>query len=464
MADYIDTDIVDTIATVNNFTSDTLVSLIKSHTSERNRTYGLWERFKGNVPIKKRQSTNYLKVNRKMAHDFRGQIVEQAVGYVFGNPITYTVVKENYTPAVYKTITNKIQSFNHFNVIDELDSTLGEYASVCGYAGRLLYFDLNGKLRVMNIKPWNTIFIYDIDIEEVKYGIIYDYFYEKIGANSVKRWKVEVYDDTNVTVFIEKSENNFILDPSLQQNPMPHGFNNVPLIKFQNNNLEKGDFENVETLIDVYDILNSDIQNETEEFRLAYLAFIGGKISEEELLKARKTGAFNLPNKDSDIKFITKQMEATLVEAHKKTIRENIYQFSSTVDFTDQAFSGNAESGEARKLRYQGLESKCIKKQRKFIHGLTQQYNLLAFIWNKINIKLNAEDTRFIFSRNLPIDLTYYATVSNKLYGQVSDKTRLSLMPFIKDADEEIAQMIAEKEQYGSLINLDNIIVTGSAA
>ena len=447
----------------NQINSEIISDLIKSHTAERTQMIGLWEKYKGVVPIISRRFDNAIKINRKLAHDFRGQIIDQVVGYLFGNPLTYGVVKENYTPEQYQKIMNQIWLFNQENNVADLDATTGEFASVCGYASRLLYFDKIGILRAMNIKPWESIFIYDATIEEMQYAIVYYPFDVVEGGQTVKRWKVEFYDKENVTYWFETGNDVFTLDPMEQQNPMPHGFDEVPVIKFLNNNLVKGDFETVESLIDAYDLLNSDIQNELEEFRLAYMAFIGGTITEDELLKARRTGAFSIAE-GGDIKFITKNINSAVVESHKKTIRENIYQLSNTVDFNDAAFTGNAESGEARKLKYQGLESKAIKKERKFTKALEDQFELLAFVWNKINIPLNYHDIRIQFSRNLPIDLTYYATVSNKLFGQVSDKTRLSLMPFIGDPDEELEQIEAENTAKGLLLNLDAALVEPSGS
>ena len=436
--------------------SQIIKDLIKTFEPDRERMIGLWNKYKGVVPILEKTMPDSYKKNNKLANDFRGIIVTQVVGYLWGIPIVYTFDQSRYDENQSQNIKLAIEEFNKTNNIEQLDSITGEYASVCGYGSRLFYIDINGILRTMNVAPWETIFVYDPTIDKMMYSIIYyqiDYYDLKTKTYS-KRWKVELYDDTNVSFYFEYEKNKFELDPDEPKNPTPHMFNDVPVVKFNNNTLNTGDFESVQSLIDSYDLLTSNAQDELDEFRLAYLAIIGGQITDDDVKRARQTGVFQNPE-GVDIKFITKELPTAMYDSQAKKLKENIFALSSTLDFSDQVFSGNAESGLARRLKFQSLESKSIIKERNYSKALFDQYNLLTDIWEKKKIKLNPYDMQFIFGRDLPIDIMYYAQAGALLTGQVSEETKLSLFPFIPDPSEELKRLDNERNNSGPIIDLN---------
>lgn len=433
--------------------------LIKTYRPERERMIGLWERYKGEVPIKNKKVSSNYKKNNKLSNPYRQQIISQVVGYMFGIPIVYSIDESNYTEQASTNIKKSIDYFNKINNIADLDAVTGEYASVCGYGSRLLYIDINGILRAMNINPWETIFVYDPTIDKMVYAIIYyqvDY-YDVRKKTYEKRWKVELYDDTNVSFYFEYEKNKFELDPDEPNNPVPHMFNNVPVVKFNNNTISKGDFEDVETLVDSYDYLVSRAADNLEEFSDAYLAIVGGVVTEEDIIKARSSGVWQIPDGVS-IEWLIKNLPTEYDKEQAKRLKDNIYNLSSTLDLTDNVWSGNAESGIARKLRMQSLESRAIQKERKFVKALYDQYNLISNIWAKKNIKLNAHDMSFVFNRDLPVDISYYGQAGQMLTGLISHQTLLGLFPFIHDPNEELKRLEAEQQNSGQIVDLNTIL------
>jgi len=429
--------------------------LIKTFEPERTKMIKLWGEYKGEVAIKNKTMPDVYKKNNKLPNPFRETIISQVLGYLWGVPIVYTFDQSKYDENQTAEIKSAIEGFNKTNDVELLDTITAEWMSVCGYGSRLYYLDKNGTLRSMNVAPYETIFVYDPTIDKMIYAIIYyqvDY-YDTIKKTYEKRWKVELYDDTNVTFYFEYEKTKFELDPDEQKNPMPHMFKNVPVVKFNNNTINKGDFEGVGNLIDAYDLLISNAEDELDEFRLAYLAIIGGQISEDDVKRARATGVFQNPE-GVDIKFITKDLPTSFLADQSKRLKENIFNLSATLDFSDQVFSGNAESGLARRLKFQSLESKAIIKERNFSKALYDQYNLLTDIWEKKNIKLNPGDMQFIFGRDLPIDIMYYAQAGALLTGQVSEETKLSLFPFVPDPSEELKRIEAERNETGVTVDL----------
>lgn len=431
-----------------DLTSYMIRDLINEHTTERNRCLELWRKYKGDVLINSRSFQDTTKVNNKLANDFRGIIIDQSTGYVFGKPIVTTFQNGN------DKIVNEFNSFSIRNNLSDLDYRTGEMAAVCGYAGRLCYIDKEGKERVIPLRPWETIFIKDQILEEYNYALVYYNIIQKgINNQSTIITKAEFYDGVNVTFLLSNADGAFYLDPDEPINPRPHGFDYMPVVKVQNNNTEQGDFEKVEALIDDYDLTMSNNSNEIGEVNQAILALIGiGGLDEDQLRAVKQTRAIGLPE-GTDAKFLIKDINPAFVENHKTTLNENIYKFSSTVDMTAENFSGSGASGESRKWLLVGLENKAIKKENKFIYALRQQYKIIASAWKKKGLALDVEDMKFQFTRNLPVDLLYSAQVTDLLMGKVSEETRLSLLPFVENAKDELKKLGEDKAAYQEDLN-----------
>ena len=168
----------------------------------------------------------------------------------------------------------------------------------------------------------------------------------------------------------------------------------------------------------------------------------------------KRQGAFSLPE-GADVDFITKQINDVFLENHKKTLNQNIYKFSSSVDMSDESFSGASQSGESRKWKLLSLEFKAITKERKFATGLRSMFKVISSSWNTKGFELNYLDVSFTFNRSIPIDLSYIGDVAVKLKGIVSDRTLLAQLPFVNDIEKEM-ETIAEEQ--GSNINIDKVV------
>ena len=208
------------------------------------------------------------------------------------------------------------------------------------------------------------------------------------------------------------------------------------------------------TLVEAYNRLVSDTQNEIEEFRQAYMVFDNdAEIDKETIIAARQTGAFTLPE-GSKAYFLTKDINPEFIQLQKDMLEENIYKFSQSVNMTDENFSGGTQTGESRKWKILDLENKAIVKERKFEKALREQFKILCSSWNVRGKDLKYWDIYIQFSRAIPKDLSYLADVVTKLKGIVSDRTLISLLPFIDDIDFEFEQREEElTSTYGQLYN-----------
>ena len=306
----------------------------------------------------------------------------------------------------------------------------------------------------MKVDPWEAILIYDRSIHEPQFGLRYYDVVLKDGKDEKTRTRVEWYDDTTVTYYLQDDKGEYVLDSSEPANPQPHLLDLVPIIVFPNNEEQQGDAEKVVNIVDAYDRTMSDVNSEIEQFRLAYMAFYGYDPDEETLAKARKTGAFGMDEKTEGvgIEFITKTMNDVAVENHLNRLEGNIMRFGKSVNMTDESFASNL-SGVAIRYKLMPLENKCITLERKMTAALRQQFKVLSTAWAKKGIAVDYTNIYFSFKRNLPVNLLDEAQSTGGLKGMVSERTRLSQLSFVDDVEWELAEMAKDNE---GMLDLDD--------
>jgi SPP1 family phage portal protein len=430
-------------------TKEIVQEMIDKHKDIRAQKISFYERYKAavaGVPILRRKPVEYEdfetgtikridnKVNNTLNNAFDAEIVDTKVGYMFGAPISYEVDREEKSEQ-QTPFEKELEAFNLRNNIADKDSEWGKKAAICGYGARLAYVDREGKERVVNQNPWDCIILSSEEITEPEYALRY---FPK-GTNG---YKAEFYDDTHYFVF-ETGQ-----DGMVQRDVKPHTFDFCPLWGLPNNEEMMADAEKVFQLIDAYDRTISDANNEIEQYRLAYLILKGMGADEETLGEMKKSGIIELLDKDDEVNYLTKQINDQMIENHLNRLEENILRFAKSVNFSDESFGGNI-SGVAMKYKLMALENKCITMERKMTAALRYQFKVICSAWAKKNI-CSAEDYLkiwFGFKRNLPANILDEADTTTKLKGQISEKTRLSLLSFVDDVDYEREEMKKEQEE-----------------
>ena len=426
--------------------------MIEEHRATQRKILGFYERYKASVqgvPILSRKPVEYEdfetgavrridnKVNNKLNNAFDAEIVDTKIGYMFGHPISYEVDKRENE---LTSLTEAIQEFNLRNNVEDKDSEWGKKAAICGYSARLAFIDKEGKERIINVNPWECIFLSDTDYTEPEFALRY---YD-IDDNVTQ---AEFYDGANYYTFDNKASG-YVL-----REVRPHTFDYCPLFGLPNNEELMADAEKVMNLIDAYDRTLSDANNEIEQYRLAYLVLKGMGADEETLAQLKRNGIFELLGDNDEVSYLTKNINDTMIENHLNRLEENILRFAKSVNFSDESFGGSI-TGVAMRFKLLALENKCITMERKMTAALRYQFKVICSAWAKKGICSNEDYLKvyFSFKRNLPANLIDEADTTMKLKGLVSEETRLSLLSFVDDVQYEIDTM---KEEAEGLIDLD---------
>ncbi len=446
----------------NTFSVIKLQKLIEAHSKNKVGDYVTYqELYEGKHEIAKRQAKDTNKPNNKLSNDYFGQIIDTTVGYFLGNPIILNYVA--YTGDNKETV-------GALDVIDKEDTTIydclndilidndkddlfmewGKEAMIKGLSHLLIYQNEESKTKIMRVSPENIILVYkNSSTKEILYAIR---VYESLDDEGEIKKFAEVYSETDIEYFesvktTTKGSKNAVTYRFVEKRA--HIYNQIPIVTLYNNEEVMSDLEKIKSLVDDYDKVLSDVSNEFEVFRNAYLLIKNMILNEKSLGKLKTEGILEVSD-DGDAKFITKQIQTDALENHLTRLEKNIYKFAQVPDLSDENFAGNL-SGVAIRFKLFGLETKCIIKERKMEKAIRQLVRVLSQPIRVITNKaLDIVNLDIDFTRNIPNNITEIVDTVTKLDGKVDKETLLALLPFIdnpKDVLEKIkADMEAEKE------------------
>ncbi|MFG0929512.1 phage portal protein [Staphylococcus sp. 231237_7MaSpsaltlick] len=387
------------------------------------------------------------KADHRAVHNFAKYISQFIVGYLTGNPLTFAHDDEDTQQAIYE--------LNDANDADAVNSDIALDLSIYGRAYEIVFRDENEQDRFLTLDPKNTFVIYNYDIDKkIVAGVRY---YDTVDAEGYTTNHIDVYTATHLHSYtIRKGELNSVQD-------IEHHYNDVPIIEYLNNKFKQGDFENVLSLIDLYDAAQSDTANYMTDTNDAMLAVVGNvemdgedaqKFKDANMIHVKPEMNANGSEGNADVKYIYKQYDVQGSEAYKTRLQNDIHKFTNTPDLTDENFTG-AQSGEAMKYKLFGLEQARAVKERLFKKGLAKRYKLLFNNLNILGTKThNHEEMDISFTPNLPKSMKDNVEVVNLLAGTISEKTRLGLLDFIDDPDAELERLQQEEDE--QLTRADN--------
>lgn len=381
--------------------------------------------------ILSRTMRDTTKPNNKIANSYASYITDTLVGYFVGKPISYSGNDAN--------VLNELQMIFEYNDEADENAELAKNASIYGVAYELLYMNEN-VVRFKSLDPKECIPIFDDTLDNnllafIRYYDNYDVVQDKtITIIEVITDKETVRYSTTSTLgnltFIES---------------YPHYFGMVPIAIYKNNEEESGDFEQVISLIDAYDKLESDSLNDFEYFVDAYLALYGFTAEPEDIAQMKENRVL-LMDEGTSAEWLIKDTSDNNIENIKNRIDADIHKFAKCPNLADKEFASNA-SGVAIKFKLLGTENKVSIKERKFKRGLQQRLELLANIKGVLANGFDWRSIDIIFTRNIPANDIDIANMVNTLSGIVSEETLLAQIPFVEDVAGEIERLDKEKEK-----------------
>ena len=416
-----------------------LVKCFENHNRIKMRYEKMHRYYDGKHDILHRTLSSDLLPNNKLICNHAEYISDMAVGYVFGTPISYTGDES-------------IEQLNGIFIDIDEDSHNNELAldcSICGVGYELIYMNNEEvpypELAVLN--PMSTFLVCDDTVKQKPmFGVTYS---PKFDINDIlKGYEVNVYTDKEIYRYLfsdlqDRSPREIDLDE--------HYFGEVPIIEYQNNKKLKGDFEGVISLIDAYNLLQSDRVNDKEQMVDALLAVVGASLGDdqdEKVETARLLKEMKIIELDEggDAKWLVKGLNEQQTEILKKSLKDDIHEFSKVPCLTDENFVGNA-SGVAMKYKLLGFEQLGKTKERYFKKGLRQRLKLMANIENIRAKNIDVKTIDITMKRSLPVDDEALARIAQETDGFISWETRVQRFDSEIDIEEERKRLEEERQK-----------------
>lgn len=425
-----------------------LSKMIQDHQEhQRPRLKTLESYYKGNnetILTGSRRKEAHQADNRA-THNFARYTCQFTQGYMVGIPI-----KTSYPE---KKVEEKLRDMNRINDADEHNSELILDQSIFGRAYELVFRNKDDENRFTTLDVLDTFVVYDDTVERTPIAGV-RYFENNYSDEEY------VYLYTDKKIYKYKLGNDFKLTHEEEKD---HFFKGVPIIEYENDRFRQGDFEDVLTLIDLYDGAQSDIANYSQDLNDAILAIFGrfdldgydGKTPLEIMQMMKEANLFHFePPVDgdgkegmADAKYLYKQYDVQGAEAYKNRVANDIHLFTATPNMNDEKFSGT-QSGEAMKYKLFLLEQKRAAKERRFKKSLRDRYRLIN------NVMKTAAEGEFdvskltiTFTENLPKNIAQEIEWFTDAGGVLSQKTLLELFRGVDNADEELERIAAEEKQ-----------------
>lgn len=396
---------------------------IKIDKIDKNRINKLEKYYTNDLTTLQKRRVLKTTPNNKVLSNYARYITELNVGYFMSEPILYNVNEEIDIELLIDTYRK--------NTINETDKQNVKKASKYGYCYELTYINENTEIKTVSIDPRNAIIFNDSSIE--KNNILGIYFYKKEAIKENEDIYI-LYIYTNNTVIICESNFESVEIHQVYQNI----FGTIPLLEVKNNEEKIGDYETVTSLIDSYNkVVSNDIDN-IEEFIDSILVLVGSELSKEQLKILRETRVMTLDRDGTGANYLTKTLDETGITTVLDRLRKDIHKFSFTPDMSDEQFSGNV-SGVALSYKLLPFELLAKTKQASYEKLVKERFKLYNIFLNKIsNMPLiPIEELDVKFKRGLPKNDLEVSDMISKLQGMVTNKTLISNLSFISDANEE---------------------------
>lgn len=384
----------------------------------------------------KKMPTDTGKPCNKVMTNYCHSIVQTYNGYLTGIDIAYNSENDF----------DEVQDVLNYNDVHSVDAELLKHALIAGIAYEIGYIDEDGKHRFKVLDSRNVIPVYDNTLnQELKYVIR---FY-KDSLVDKDEYTVEVYDKSRIKTY--KSTQGFSSFQLLEV--MPHYFNQVPIVVFQLNNDMESIFEQVITLQDAYNELQSGEVDSWDAFADAYLVFRGVQANQDDLEAAKQSRVFMIDT-DADIDYLTKNINDTQIQNMLIDINNNIHKIANCPDFSQESF-GSA-SGISLRYRLLGFENISANIEANMRKALQKRIELICAILKIKGSETLWRDVKIQFTRNLPINIEETANIVNSLRGIVSDETLITLLPFISDPQAEIERLKQQEQSRMSMYSFNS--------
>ena len=418
-------------------TGEILEGFIQQHETQKLRYLELYNQYLSRPPIlDEPPKEEAWKPDNRLVGNFGKYLVDTFNGFFNGIPMRPSHDNEH--------VDEIIQDFWNANNMDNTLNELAKSTSIYGRAYLFLFQNEESKTEVAYNDPLDMFVIYSDEIRPRSlYGVRY--------TIDEDNYKGQLFTDTEAY--------DFTLDGDSLSLTESHSlfYGRVPIIEFVENEERQSLIEPVETLINGFNNVLSEKNNDVSYFSDAYLAVLGALLDDDSIRNLKDNRIINLAGDNAEkvvVEFLEKPDADQTQENFLDRTERLIYQLSQVANIDDTTFGtvGNS-SGVALEFKLQPMKNLASNKERKFQQGLQTLFSMVFNVVTNVPGNLSDEyrDIQYNWSRNLPANNEAEMQVVRGLDGIVSHRTQLDMLSAVSDSQREL-ELIEEEnaplEQY----------------
>lgn len=431
-----------------------LVSLLINKHNELIKFYEKMDSYyKGKHEIVAPNNSEYNKTIEVISNRTK-YIVDIYNGYFLGSPIKLKCEDDN--------LLNELEAVDKVNQANQVNRVISKNMAKYGHAFDLVFYDDQANVNYTYLDNKEVIYVYDNTILErplfaihyTKVKDIVSYRDYLTGTVYTKDERILFDDKRGAISFNER---------------FPNPFKEVPITEYIENDERMGAIEPLASLQDGYNQGLSDKATANSYFADCYLKIVGVDLDEEDytdttdeheirpnnqlIADLKQERVIYIPRVQDgaqpQIDFLAKPSNDNGEENLLNRIKDDMHTISHIPDFKDLSFSNT--SAEAIRLAMWDLDNVCMEKEDNFKEGLSRRYDLICVGKNNMKLvnEINGVEIDFIFSRNIPQNIT--AELDNAIKGRtfLSQETVLGMVPsVVPDVNSEIKRIEEEAEKH----------------
>ncbi len=344
--------------------------------------------------------------NIKISHPFFTELVDQCVQYMLSGT-------ESFITSNDPDLQTELDNYFDDDFVSELSDTLTDVCSG-GFGYMYSYKNANDRTSFVYADAMGVVEVRAKDTDDHTEYIIYWYI-DRIdkGTKVIKR--IQVWDKTNVTYFVQINDGKIELDKDEAINPRPHivyekdteegkfgdSLGYIPFIRIDSNRKQTSHLKPVKEIIDDYDLMACGLSNNLQDFNDALYVvkgFEGDNLDQlQNNLKTKKVVGVA---EDGDIEIRTIDIPYQARQAKMDIDEKNIYRFGMGFN-SSQMGDGNVTNVVIRS-RYALLDLKCNKLEKRLKAFLKKLVKIALREINELNrTDYSIKDIKFKFNREI---------------------------------------------------------------
>lgn len=393
------------------------------------------------------------KSNIKISHPFFTELVDQEVQYMLSG-------KKGFVKSDNPDLQDYLNEY--FNNNEDFMAELYEVITGCiskGFEYAYAYKNAEGKTAFQCADSMGVVEIREKETDDGCAYVIYWYI-DRIGKDGKKIKRIQVWNDKEVTSFMQEDDGSIIPDENVKPNPRQHitykkpgddniyydNFGLIPFFRLDNCKKQFSGLKPIKALIDDYDLMSCGLSNniqDTNEALYVVKGFQGDNLDELMVnIKAKKhigvddDGGVEIHT--VDIPYQARQTKLDLDE-------KNIFRFGMGVN-TEGLKDTSATTSIAIKSAYSLLDLKVNKLEirlKQFMRKLLKV--VLKEINNENKTDFQQKDVYFDFQREIITNAQENAQIelTDAQRKQTEITTLLNLANHLDD--ETLMQLICEQ-------------------